>query len=69
MVERQQLNKKPGLGDAVRLAGLEFSGTHHRGIDEARNIARLLPYIFSEARGAPNIPLDGLWPPLNSNDM
>ena len=50
MAERQQLSRKPGLGEAVRLAGLEFTGTHHRGIDDARNIARLLPYIFGEAR-------------------
>jgi inhibitor of KinA sporulation pathway (predicted exonuclease) len=49
MAERQRLPKKPGLGEAIRLAGLEFSGTHHRGIDDARNIARLLPYIFGEA--------------------
>lgn len=27
-----------------------FAGTHHRGIDDARNIARLLPYIFGDAR-------------------
>jgi len=26
--------------------GLEPTGTHHRGIDDARNIARLLPYAF-----------------------
>lgn len=50
MAQRHQLPKKPGLGEAVRLAGLEFSGTHHRGIDDARNIARLLPYVFGEAR-------------------
>ncbi|ATU66514.1 exonuclease [Piscinibacter gummiphilus] len=50
MAERQGLSKKPGLGEAVRLAGFEFSGTHHRGIDDARNIARLLPYAFGEAR-------------------
>ncbi|WP_418119915.1 exonuclease domain-containing protein [Variovorax sp. 350MFTsu5.1] len=48
--ERQNLTKKPGLGDAVQLAGLEFSGVHHRGIDDARNIARLLPYVFGQAR-------------------
>jgi inhibitor of KinA sporulation pathway (predicted exonuclease) len=49
MAERQKLTKKPGLGDAVRLAGLRFSGTAHRGIDDARNIARLLPWIFGDA--------------------
>jgi len=50
MAERQGLARKPGLGEAVVLAGLAFSGTHHRGIDDARNIARLLPYIFGQAR-------------------
>jgi len=50
LAERQGLPKKPGLGEAVQLAGLEFTGTHHRGIDDARNIARLLPYVFGEAR-------------------
>lgn len=50
MTEQQKLAKKPGLGEAIRLAGLEFSGTHHRGIDDARNIARLLPYIFGSAK-------------------
>ena len=50
LTERQQLPKKLGLGEAMRLAGLKFVGTHHRGIDDARNIARLLPYVFGDAR-------------------
>lgn len=50
LTERQGLSKKPGLGEAVRLAGLDFAGTPHRGIDDARNIARLLPYAFGDAR-------------------
>ena len=50
MAERQALSKKPGLGEAVLLAGMTFEGAHHRGIDDARNIARLLPYIFGDAR-------------------
>jgi inhibitor of KinA sporulation pathway (predicted exonuclease) len=45
--DRYQLKRPPGLGDAIRLAGLQFDGTAHRGIDDARNIARLLPYIFA----------------------
>jgi inhibitor of KinA sporulation pathway (predicted exonuclease) len=48
MTQRQQLTNKLGLDAAVRLAGLKFSGTHHRGIDDARNIASLLPYIVGE---------------------
>ena len=50
IAERHHLSKKPSLGQAVRFAGLNFSGTHHRGIDDARNIVRLLPYIFGDAR-------------------
>ena len=40
--------KKPGLGDAVRMVGLRFDGTQHRGIDDARNIARRLPFIVGD---------------------
>jgi len=42
----QNLAKKQGLSEAVRLVKLEFIGTHHRGIDDARNIAKLMPYIL-----------------------
>ncbi len=43
--ERQGLEKRLGMGQALRHAGLNLEGTHHRGIDDARNIARLLPWI------------------------
>lgn len=33
------LKKKLGVFEAVRHLGLDFQGTHHRGIDDARNIA------------------------------
>jgi inhibitor of KinA sporulation pathway (predicted exonuclease) len=52
--ERQQRTKKYGLSGAIREAGLRFTGTHHRGIDDARNIARLLPFVFGDARLAGN---------------
>lgn len=43
-----------GLDRALRLAGLTLEGTHHRGIDDARNIARLtilmLPWIIEKNR-------------------
>lgn len=35
-----------GTGQALRRVGLGFAGTHHRAIDDARNIARLLPYVL-----------------------
>lgn len=39
-----------GLGQAVKMAGLRFTGVAHRGIDDARNIARLLPFIVGDER-------------------
>lgn len=34
--------KKCGVKEALRLEGLTFEGTHHRGIDDAINIARII---------------------------
>jgi inhibitor of KinA sporulation pathway (predicted exonuclease) len=34
--------KKPGLAEALKHLALEFEGTHHRGLDDARNIARIV---------------------------
>jgi inhibitor of KinA sporulation pathway (predicted exonuclease) len=36
------------MNQALELVWMEIIGTHHRGIDDARNIARLLPYIVGE---------------------
>lgn len=47
--ERSATRKKFGLAEAIRKVGLDFTGTHHRGIDDARNIARLLPFVFGES--------------------
>jgi inhibitor of KinA sporulation pathway (predicted exonuclease) len=43
---------KRGLGmkAALELAGLPLSGTHHRGIDDARNIAALLPWALGQKK-------------------
>lgn len=38
-----------GTHAALRRVGLTATGTHHRGIDDARNIARLLPYVLGRA--------------------
>jgi inhibitor of KinA sporulation pathway (predicted exonuclease) len=34
--------KKLGIADAVRCLGMNFEGSHHRGLDDARNIARIV---------------------------
>lgn len=40
--ESMNLSKKAGIPDALRRLNLEFEGSHHRGIDDARNIARVV---------------------------
>ncbi|WLQ12421.1 3'-5' exonuclease [Hahella aquimaris] len=37
--------KKYGMAKALSLVGLTLEGSHHRGIDDARNMAKLMPYI------------------------
>lgn len=44
--EQRGLRRRLGMAAALRTVGLELEGTHHRGIDDARNITRLLPFIF-----------------------
>ncbi|TXH71102.1 MAG: exonuclease domain-containing protein [Thiothrix sp.] len=44
--ESQNLSKRYGMDAALRLAGLNLIGTHHRGIDDVRNMAQLMPYIL-----------------------
>ena len=40
-------NVRPcGMEKALRIAGLQLDGTHHRGIDDARNIAKLARLIL-----------------------
>ncbi len=42
---------RKGLGTmaALHRLGIQPEGTHHRGIDDARNIAKMLPYILGRA--------------------
>lgn len=42
----QGLPKRYGMAGALRQMGIPLEGTHHRGIDDARNIAKLLPFIL-----------------------
>ena len=34
------------MAHALKLVGLFLEGTHHRGIDDARNRVKLLPWIL-----------------------
>ncbi len=49
-----QLREPPcGMAGALRRVGLPLRGTHHRGIDDARNIARLLPWALGREPAPP----------------
>jgi inhibitor of KinA sporulation pathway (predicted exonuclease) len=39
------LRKQLGIAAALKHLGLEFEGRHHRGIDDARNIARIVRHV------------------------
>ncbi|MBK8172908.1 MAG: exonuclease domain-containing protein [Sandaracinaceae bacterium] len=38
------------MSEALKICGVELDGTHHRGIDDARSITKLLPWIVGENR-------------------
>lgn len=44
------MNRGIGAKEATEYCGLEWVGTHHRGIDDAYNIARVLGWILEKAR-------------------
>ncbi len=46
----QDLPKRYGMAEALQLANIELEGTHHRGIDDAKNIAKLLPWILNRQK-------------------
>lgn len=45
VVKYFKLKKKTGVSGALRLLNLKFEGTPHRGIDDARNIAKIVELI------------------------
>ncbi|MDZ7270405.1 MAG: exonuclease domain-containing protein [candidate division KSB1 bacterium] len=41
-------HKRVGLSKALQLLGMQFQGTPHRGLDDARNVARVAQIMFPE---------------------
>lgn len=41
-VQRRGLSRKLGMNGALEELGIPLEGTHHRGVDDARNIAKIL---------------------------
>lgn len=46
----QRIGKQVGMRRALEFASLPFEGTHHHALDDAVNIARLLPWTVGVAR-------------------
>lgn len=44
----QRIGKQVGLAKATQLANLSMSGSHHRGLDDALSVAKLLPWVLGE---------------------
>jgi inhibitor of KinA sporulation pathway (predicted exonuclease) len=42
------ISRRFGMAKALDRCGLRLNGTHHRGIDDAINISRMIPYIFGD---------------------
>lgn len=45
------IKKGPGMDQALNMLNLELMGTHHRGGDDAYNIARILVRMYKTFRG------------------
>ena len=46
----QGRRKRYGMSKALNLCGLGLEGAHHRALDDAKNIPRLLPWIVGGQR-------------------
>ena len=45
----QRIGKEVGMVRACALAGVSLEGQHHRGLDDAINIAKLMPWVLGHA--------------------
>lgn len=50
------LRKRPGMAQALRFAGLELEGRHHRGEDDAWNIAALILHLKNRGQWVQALP-------------
>ncbi len=44
----QRIGKEVGMAKACEMANLKLEGAHHRALDDALNIARLLPWVLGK---------------------
>ncbi len=48
--EAREINKKVGMNGALQILGLPLEGTHHRGVDDAKNIAKILYWCITNMK-------------------
>ena len=39
---KNKLSKEVGMSEALKILNIELEGTHHRGVDDAKNIAKIM---------------------------
>ena len=44
------LSREPGMDAALKMLDIPLEGTHHRGGDDAKNIAKILVHTLSKFR-------------------
>jgi len=47
---KRQMQSETGMSGALGMLNIPLEGTHHRGVDDAKNIARILDWILSGER-------------------
>ncbi|PAK14892.1 3'-5' exonuclease [Burkholderia ubonensis] len=61
--KKRRIGKQVGMAKACELVGLALAGTHHRALDDALNVARLLPWVLGPSD--PSLPL--AWRPAKAS--
>ncbi len=46
--EKKSLKKKVGMSGALYILNIPLEGTHHRGVDDAKNIAKILHWCLQQ---------------------
>jgi inhibitor of KinA sporulation pathway (predicted exonuclease) len=45
--EKKGLKRNTGMSGALQILSISLEGTHHRGIDDAKNIAKILNWCLN----------------------
>lgn len=46
---KEKKRRPCGMKKALNILGISHTGTHHRGIDDARNIVKIMQYVFGNS--------------------